>query len=153
MQHPGQIEFADRQGHHHEGAGEDAGPAVGQHDGRRSAGGKMAPRLAAPSSRVRKSSGQDRQHGADHERQGVQHVAHQNEEPAQAEIAEGPVGDDERQRDGKARDGDRQDQGLLDHAGDRARPLGQDVGRRHADHKVADEAGDGDLQREPDRAA
>ena len=73
-------------------------------------------------------------------------MADQDEEPALAEITVAPIGDDQRQRDGEARDRERQRDDLLHGARQPARVAVEHIGRRHADHERDGERRERDLQ-------
>ena len=77
-------------------------------------------------------------------------MADQNEEPARPELPEAAIGDDQGERDGKARHGERQHDGLLDEAGDGPALARQHIGGGHADHQHHREAGERDDEREID---
>ncbi len=109
----------------------------------------LAPRLAALSSRVRRSMadqhGEDRPH---HEREREEHVTDQDEEPGGPELSERAIGDDEREGGGQSGDRHRHHQQLLEGSRQPVLAPRQRVGGGNAEHQGHGQAG----QRDPDGA-
>ena len=151
VQHPGEVEFAERQRHHHQRASEDSGPRIRHDHVEKAPQGRCAERGRAFVQRLHVNRGKDRHHRAHHERQREHDVASQNEQPGPAEIREAVVGQQQGQCDREAGNRKRQRDDFLDCARHPSAAHVQRVGRRDADEQRDDQGRTGDKERAANR--
>ncbi|KGD50918.1 ABC transporter, permease domain protein [Burkholderia pseudomallei] len=152
MEHPREVEFADRQREHRECAGDDARAQVRQHDRREARGERCAEARRAFLERAQIGARGDGRDRADHERQREHDVADDDEPQARAERGEAAVDAQQCERGREARQRDGQHERLLDQARDAAAAARERVAGGHARDERDGERRERDFERQEYRA-
>ena len=152
VQHPGQIEFAERKRHHHQAARENPRHGIGHDHVAKASPRRCAERCRAFVERLDVDGCEHRHHRAHHERHGEDDMAGEDEQPGTAKIAEAAIGEQQRQRDRETGNRQRQRDDFLDDARQSPAADMQRVGRGNADHQRHRKRRECDHERQQDGA-
>jgi len=139
MQHPRQVEFADRQRQHRQRASDDTRPDIRQHDRREALRKACAETGRAFFERAQASARTHRCDRAHHERQREHHMPHDDERRAHPERCKAAIYGQQRKRGGEPGQRDRQHQQFFDHTRRACLAARERIAGRHAGDKRDDE--------------